>query len=373
MKNLLLGLIISVSVFSSCISGGYKIKGKFEPDATGQVYLSKVGLKGIEAIDTTRFVDGTFTFTGKVEISELYIIQFENKQEYVYLFIENKNITVSGNTNNLKDVVIKGSKLNDIYTKFLKNIPNQDDMEKLEQSYYEAQKVDDQKAMDSILDDRKAILEKTKNYFLDNIRANLNNPVGAIITMQSLQFLEMDEFEEFVDLLKQNLPDHPYTHGLSEYFDSYKQQQEIYKKMMEAQLSLEIGKEAPTFILSDINGKEIDLKSFRGKYVLIDFWASWCRPCRNENPNLVKAYKTFGGKKFEIISISVDKSIEEWKKAVNDDGLTWTQLIDVEGDVAEEYAVQSIPNTWLLDKEGNILKKDIRGEELINMLKEIIK
>jgi peroxiredoxin len=375
MKKLLLGLIISASMISSCSTGGYKINGKFETDATGLVFLSKIGAKGVEAVDTTRLVDGTFTFSGNVDIPELYLIQFENKKdEPVFLFIENKNIKVSGNTNNLKDVVVKGSKLNENYYKIIKNLPNQDDLEKMEKDFRKAQMEKDQVAINSILADRDIIIDNIKNYFLENIRANSNNPIGAVLTMQAMDFLMIEEFEEIIALLNENLSDHPYTVGLNEQLEAINYQQQIYEQMMmEEHSSLATGDEAPLFSLTDIKGKTVDLKSFRGKYVLIDFWASWCRPCRDENPNLVNAYNRFGGKNFEIISISVDKSIEDWKKAVENDGLKWIQLIDTEGDVTEEYEVKSIPSTWLLDKEGKILKTGLRGEDLISTLSQLLK
>ena len=374
MRNLLfLSLILSATLFS-CNSNEYKITGQFENDATGQVYLSKITINELVPVDTARFIDGNFTFKGKNEIPEMFLIQFENYQEYVMVFVENKSITVSGNTDNLTDVKIKGSKLNDIYYDIIKGVPHQDEMQRMENDFFMAQMTGDQATMESILADSEILQENIKDYFLKNVRANYGNPAGAFIAFQALQMFSFEEFEEIIEGLNSNLKEHPYTIELNNYFDMVVEQherQEMYLKMMEMESNLEPGNEAPNFILTDINGKEVDLKSFRGKYVYIDFWAAWCRPCREENPNLVKIYKTFGGKNFEIIGISTNESVENWKKAVKDDGLTWTQLYDETGEVSEKYLVKSLPNTWLLDKEGKILKKNIRGEELINALKEL--
>jgi len=374
MKNLFLsGLIISVCMFSSCSTKDFKVNGQFEKDATGQVFLSKLTLEGLEPTDTVRFVDGAFTFKGSVEFPEVYVIFFEKKQDPILFIIENTNINISGNTNNLKDVEIKGSKLNDTYFRIIKEIPHQDEMEKLQESLYRAQMEGDQATMGSIIADGNVMMEDIKNYYMKCIRDNVNNVIGAYILTQAFQMISFEEFEEIVNLLKVYLPEHPYTVGLVEYVSVIVEQQKMYEKMMGEQINLQIGMEAPDFSLPDINGKDVNLKSFRGKYVLLDFWASWCRPCREENPNLVKLYKQYGGKNFEIISISVDQLIDDWKKAVKDDGLNWTMLFDPEGDVADIYGVETIPNTWLLDKEGKIINSNLPVEDLKKILEEIIK
>ena len=366
-------LIILVSLSSSCSSNEYKITGQFEKDATGQVTLNRLTLEGLEPVDTVRLIDGMFTFTGSVEFPEMYLIFFENSQEPLFLFVENTNINVSGNTNTLGDVTVKGSKLNDIFYRIKNGLPHQEEMQRLEASFFMAQMSGDEEAMASIIADSEVIMEDIKNYYLNSIRANYANPVGAFLVLEAGQMMTMDDLQEVITGLDNNLGEHPYVVGLSEILESMLFQQQLMEQMQASIPKFEPGDVAPTFILTDINGKEVDLQSFRGKYVFIDFWAAWCRPCREENPNLVKAYKTYGGKNFEIISISLDEQPEDWKKAVAEDGLTWTQLRDESGEVADKYGVQTIPNTWLLDKDGAIIKQDLRGEELINTLKELIK
>ena len=373
MRKLFLSiLIIMVSLSSSCSSSEYKITGKFENDATGQVILQKITLERLEPVDTVRLVDGMFTFKGSVEVPEMYVIFFENVQESMLLFVENTNINVSGNTSDLEDVVIKGSKLNDIYYNIKKNLPHKEEMENLEASFYMAQMSGDEAAINSIIADSKVIMEDIKNYYLKCIRENYANAVGAFLVLEASQMMTMDDLEEVIIGLSDKLAEHPYTVGLMEILEQMMEQQQMMELMQAAMAKLDVGKEAPTFVLTDINGKEVDLMSFRGKYVFLDFWASWCAPCRKENPNLVKVYKTFGGKNFEIISISTDESVESWKKAVADDGLTWTQVIDPTGEVQEKYAIIKIPTTWLLDKEGKIIAIDLHGEELTNFLKDIL-
>jgi thiol-disulfide isomerase/thioredoxin len=138
--------------------------------------------------------------------------------------------------------------------------------------------------------------------------------------------------------------------------------------------STQIFKTAPDFTIPSIeDGKEITLSSLRGKYLLVDFWASWCRPCRAENPNVKAAYKKYKSKGFEVLSVSVDRDTAAWKSAVNTDGMTWIQGHDTNNISYSLYGVMSIPTTLLLDKDGVIIEKNLRGAALEEKLKELFK
>lgn len=138
-----------------------------------------------------------------------------------------------------------------------------------------------------------------------------------------------------------------------------------------------IGALAPDFSLPDPSGKLIRLSDLRGQYVLVDFWASWCRPCRAENPNVANAYETYHDKNFTVVSISLDSqpARDAWLKAIQDDGLTWTQVSDLRGfntAVAQQYAISSIPQNFLLDPQGRILAKNLRGDALPQKLAQVL-
>lgn len=148
-----------------------------------------------------------------------------------------------------------------------------------------------------------------------------------------------------------------------------------YQKRLENTLSIEIGGKAPDFQANDILGKPISLEAYKGKYVLLDFWASWCVPCRKENPNLINAYQNLKNKNFTIISFSLDDNKSRWAEAVKKDALPWTQLSDlmaVKSPVVAAYGVVNIPSNFLIDPNGKIIAKDLRGDSLSKILESYV-
>jgi peroxiredoxin len=363
-KNVILGLAL-VGWLTACSTDSYKVSGKFDDVTSGTVYLRKVDSFGLTEVDTAKVENGSFVFTGKVEHPELHLIFFEEKRTPILLFLENAKISITGNTEKLDDAVVKGSNLSTIFTKFNKEVPHIDRMEKIRDEFMQAQSLNNEAAMQSIMADYEVIVKEQEEYYLNFVKTNSNNVVGAFIALNMAQSLEYEELVAIVENLEKSVKEHPYLDQLREIIEPMRAQ-------AEAEAALAVGNEAPVFSLVDINGNNVSLDSFRGKYVFLDFWAAWCRPCRIENPVLVEAYKRFGGSDFEIVSVSLDQTVEAWKQAVAEDGLTWTLLHDPLGNTAETYAVQSIPSTWLLDKEGNIIQKELRGEELIQVLEGLL-
>ena len=174
--------------------------------------------------------------------------------------------------------------------------------------------------------------------------------------------LEPDEFQQLFSSLDKSVQASPYGESVTAYIKSLR--------------ANGVNVPADDFSQQDTKGQPVKLSSFRGKYVLVDFWASWCGPCRQENPNVVKAYNKYKGKNFTILGVSLDDNRERWLQAISHDGLAWTQVSDLRGwgnEVAVQYGIQSIPSNFLVDPAGKIIARNLRGEELEAKLEELLK
>ncbi len=365
MKNVLLTAILAIA-FVACQQKNYKIEGTIADLAEGQAILKKLEKGQPVSIDTAAIVDGKFTFNGSEEEPQLYLIFIDDNRIPIMFYGENKNIIVTAeDATKLNDAKVEGSPVTDIYTSFIEKIPGKERLEQLQKEYQAAMSASDQATMEALRTEANEMMEEQKAYFIQFIKDNTSNIVGANMAMQAASEFGYDEFKELVSQFETNLGDHMYVKEL-------KKALEPMEKAAEAEKATAIGEVAPDFTLESIDGNPVALSSLKGKYLLVDFWASWCKPCREENPNVVKAFAEFKAKGFDVLSVSLDRDSAAWKQAITDDQLTWNHVIDAQGDIANTYGIQSIPFTLLLDKEGKIIAKNLRGEELTKKLTELL-
>ncbi len=362
----LLFLVMSIIVLAGCQNnGGYEIDGTITGAEDGMVYLKSLENGKPVTVDSAKITNESFKFSGKVEQPLFYLAYYNKNRMPIVFFIENENITIEANIDSLDKADITGSPETDLFLSFNKDMPFMDRSMKMREEYMQAQMAGDTAKLETLTNEMETIMDAQQKYFTEFVKTNTSSVVGAFLASQMAQSLSLEELKELVSGYEAGLGEHPYVELMK---TTLKSMEELNK----LNVSTSIGSEALDFTLLTKDGKEVKLSSFRGKYVLIDFWASWCQPCRRENPNSVKVYKQYNSNGFEILGVSLDKDRDAWIKAIKDDGLTWTQVIDPDGNVANKYNVSSIPSTFLLDKDGKIIAKNLRGDALNKQIEKLL-
>ncbi len=364
MKNLFWMAFVAI-MFVACQPSTYTINGTVKGSTNGKAVLNKLADGKPTPLDTAEIKEGKFTFKGTFDEPQLFLIFIDDNRNPVVFFGENAKMNIVVDVEKIQDAEVTGSSTNDIYSSFVKGVPGSARLEQINAEYQKAVSTGDQASMEGLREEVSQLMEEQKAYFLDFIKKNTNNVVGAHMALQAMSEFEIEEFKELVAKFEASLGD-------SKYVADLKKAMEPMQKAADAEKATAIGAAAPDFTLESVSGTNVALSSLKGKYVLVDFWASWCAPCRQENPNVVKAYSKYADKGFDILSVSLDRDSAAWKKAILDDGLTWTQVIDGDGAIANTYGVVGIPFTLLLDKEGNIIAKNLRGNQLEERLAELL-
>lgn len=372
-KNLVYVALLVASVLSGCNKigskngadkGNYAIKGKLQNQTSGPIYLSELGEQQFVFRDTaTVAADGSFEFTGKMPASNLYRISLTD-QNMLLLVIDTPSIEVTADARDLrKTYVVKGSKESNILKTLMGQVEGmQQQAANLEKRFVAAQQAGKQDSMQYLQDKYMEMPKENSKAIKSLIRAN---PASFVSTYATLSLLNPEEDFEFMDsmavVFEKNVPDSKYAGLLS--------------TKLSALRTVAVGQEAPEITLPNPEGQPVALSSLKGKYVLIDFWASWCGPCRQENPNVVRMYNKYKDKGFEIYGVSLDESKDKWLGAIAKDKLTWPHVSDLKGwnsSAAQKYNIQAIPQTVLLDKEGKIIAKNLRGKPLEDKIASLL-
>jgi peroxiredoxin len=363
-----LGILFCVLFLVSCGSdaatkSGFSIKGKITNTTETKLTISELTPNGLITLDTAKIEkDGSFELTGKVTESVFAIINLQ-KGSVLLVLDSTSNIALSIDANNPEKFGVKGSPDTEQLRKLLElNNTYMQAMRNLETKYAQYLQTPPPPALQQVIRNEYDSIMQSR---LTNIQQFTLNQSSALAAYFATNFLISD-------------PEYVYFDKIDKQFyanNSSSKYARVLHTKVENLRRTAIGEQAPDIVLNDPYGKSVALSSLRGKYVLVDFWASWCKPCRMENPNVVRLYNKFKARGFEVFSVSLDDNKDAWVKAINDDKLLWTHVSDLKkwsASVVPLYNIESIPYTVLLDKDGKIVAKNLRGEALSEKLAELL-
>lgn len=364
MTKLALLMLTLAAIFTSCQDSG-KVIG----EGDGKVITVRVKVKNPQPelpvyfyesvtrnlLDSFQTNDeGEFEIKIKENSPNFYGLNIYNLQNETFI-IGGKDVEVIAEGKQGGSFVAKGSKDNELLGKYYKLKKKLEEQSATWQEQAYANPSPDE--LQSLLDEQKDYMES----FVDELKTLVSDMDGSVAAIEAVKYLDVDEQAEFLEELANDL--------VKKYPDS--KLCKDFKESVFSMTNIAIGRQAPDFELTSLEGEKVKLSDLQGKYVLVDFWASWCGPCRRENPNVLKMYQKYAGKNFEILGVSTDQSESQWKRAIREDDLPWVHVLDTEFDASTKYNVSSIPFTLLLDKEGMIIAKNLRGILLEKKLSEL--
>lgn len=344
-----LAFAASLLLLGACSSDGYTIRGKIAGLDNPYVYLLRYTGE-VEVIDSAKVTKGDFVFKGKAEQPEVVYLSTDKQQPFVHFFLENGRISVDGALSAPADIAVLGTPSNDIQRAFDEKIAA------LEEEFA--------KAGNDV--QRDSLRKEYSKLMSDAVEMNRDNIYGVTTFLNNAYaFLSPEEVMEQIALFPAE----------------WQQRRELaeLREATERKLRVSAGHPYIDIAAKNADGGEVSLKSVvenrRNKYVLLDFWASWCGPCMGEVPHLKKTYDEFRKKGFEIYGVSFDEDRGDWLGAVEQNDMNWLHVSEVKGfdnQAAKDYAIQGIPSNFLIDGQGTIVAKNLRGEALYEKISELL-
>ena len=384
MKNLWLTAVVLLIV-QACGSNTneFSIEGNLSNPTGEKIYLVELTTDGTQKIDSVKVgEDGQFRFSGYTTVAKFFLVRTGPRNSLTLVVEPGDEIKLSGNMDNLgEEYQVKGSEGSREIMKLRRRMEQTiSSLDSLGKIYQENKDQENMQTLRSRLNSSsQKIIDRQKTYTKDFIDRNIHSLASLMALYQQIgprTFVlnpreDFKYYEKVDSALMANYPNSEPVKSL------HSQVEEIRKKMEEEQASqarLAIGNQAPEITLPNPQGDTVQLSELRGNYVLLDFWASWCKPCRVENPNLVKAYKRYSDQDFEIYQVSLDKQRQAWIDAIEKDNLDWYHVSDLQfwnSKAAQKYNIRSIPANFLLNKQGEIIDKNLRGDDLQARLNEL--